>query len=49
MKIVILDKASIGEDTPLQALDKFGEVICYNESSAEEAIERSVDADVIYY
>lgn len=47
MKIVILDKASIGEDTPLQALDKFGEVICYNESSAEEAIERSVDADVI--
>ena len=47
MKIVILDKASIGEDTPLSALDKFGEVVCYNESSPDEAILRSADADVI--
>ena len=47
MKIVILDKATIGEDTPLSPLDKFGEVVSYNESSAEEAISRSSDADVI--
>lgn len=47
MKIVILDKASIGQDTPLSALDRFGEVICYNESSPEEAISRASDADVI--
>ena len=47
MKIVILDKASIGEDTPLYSLDKFGELICYSESSPEEAIIRSADADVI--
>ena len=47
MKIVILDKASIGEDTPLAALDKFGEVVCYNASTPDEAILRSIDADVI--
>ena len=47
MKIVILDKKSIGEDTPLSVLDKFGEVVCYDESSPLEAISRSFDADVI--
>ncbi|MBE6534310.1 MAG: hydroxyacid dehydrogenase [Ruminococcaceae bacterium] len=47
MKIVILDKTSIGEDTPLSSLDKFGEVICYDESNPQEAILRSRDADVI--
>ena len=47
MKIVILDRASIGEDTPLLALDKFGEVVCYNESTPDQAVSRSSDADVI--
>ena len=47
MKIIILDRATIGFDTPLNVLDKFGEVVCYNNSSTEEAIERSKDADVI--
>lgn len=47
MKIVILDKASLGEDTPFSVLDKFGEVISYSESTPEEAIERSINADVI--
>lgn len=47
MKIVILDKSSIGEDTPISVLDKFGEVVTYDHSTPCEAIDRSKDADVI--
>lgn len=47
MKIVILDKASLGEDTPFDVLHPFGEIVSYDQSSPEEAIERSRDADVI--
>ena len=47
MKIVLLDRASIGSDTPVSALHRFGEVICYDHSTPKEAIERSRDADVI--
>ena len=47
MKIVILDRASIGADTPLYALDKFGDVVCYDHSSPDEAKERAKDADII--
>ena len=47
MKIVILDKYSLGEDTPLDALEKFGEVVCYDSSDEDEAIERTRNADVI--
>ncbi len=47
MKIVILDKASIGEDTPLGVLDRFGEVVVYDSSTPDEAIERAAYADVI--
>lgn len=47
MKIVILDKASLGEDTPFSVLDRFGEVVTYPSSTPEEAIARSADADVI--
>lgn len=47
MKIVILDRATIGFDTPLSVLDSFGEVVCYDSSTHDEAILRSHDADVI--
>lgn len=47
MKIVILDKASLGEDTPFDVLVPFGEIVSYDKSSPDEAIERSKDADVI--
>ena len=47
MKIVILDRASIGEDTPLHYLEELGEVVYYDKSNPEEAIARSQDADVI--
>lgn len=47
MKIVILDKASLGNDTPFKDLLNLGEVEFYDNSSHEEAIIRSSDADVI--
>jgi glycerate dehydrogenase len=47
MKIVILDRSAIGYDTPLCALEKFGEVVCYDSSDPTEAKERSSDAEII--
>ena len=47
MKIIILDKASLGDDTPFNVLFKFGEVVSYDKSTPEEAIARSLDADVV--
>ena len=47
MKIIILDRASLGDDTPFSALQKFGKVEFYDSSNPEEAIARSRDADVI--
>ena len=47
MNIVILDKASLGQDTPLSVLDKFGRVDSYDFSTSAEAILRSKDADVL--
>ena len=47
MKIVILDKNSLGADTPLAGLQKFGEVTVYDATVPEELNERVADADVI--
>ena len=47
MKIVVLDRQSLGDDTPLEVLKQFGDVVIYDKSSGEEALERSKDADVI--
>lgn len=47
MKIVILDKLSLGLDTPLDCLNKFGDVLAFDASTPQEAIERSRDAHVI--
>ena len=47
MKIVILEADSLGEDMVFTPFDKFGEVVIYPASTAEEVPERVVDADVI--
>lgn len=47
MKIIVLDRASIGEDLPLDVLDKFGEVTVYESSAPNEIKQRVSDADVI--
>lgn len=47
MKIVFLDAKTIGEDIDLSGFDALGEVVKYGFSTAEEARERSKDADVL--
>lgn len=47
MKIVFLDTKTIGEDIELSGFDALGEVVKYGFSTAEEARERTKDADVI--
>ena len=47
MKIVFLDRKTIGEDIDLSAFNEFGEVVIYDYSTVEEAVERTVDADII--
>ena len=47
MKIVVLDKNSIGVDTPLDGLLAFGEVVVYDKTDFTNIRERISDADVI--
>lgn len=47
MKIVFLDAKTIGDDIDLSGYDRLGEVVKYGFSTAEEARERTRDADVI--
>lgn len=47
MKIVFLDRKTIGEDIDLSALESLGELTIYGYSTPEEASERVRDADVI--
>ncbi len=47
MKIVFLDRKSIGEDIDLSAFNDFGEVVIYDYSTVEEAAERTKEADII--
>lgn len=47
MIIKVLDKDSLGADTPLSSLDELGEVECYPKTAPDELIERADGADVI--
>lgn len=47
MKIKILDRISIGTDTPIDSLFELGEVECYQSTTIDELSERIADADVI--
>lgn len=47
MKICILDKSSMGEDTPFDDIYKFGDVEIFDSTSASETLKRVADADVI--
>ena len=42
MKIVFLDAKTIGDDIDLSAFEKLGEVVTYNFSTTEEALERTI-------
>lgn len=48
VKIVILERNSVGVDTPVDCFEELGEVTCYpNTTTAEEVRERTRDADII--
>ena len=47
MKIVVLDRSSLGLDTPLEGLYAFGEVAIYESTAPEEVVDRILDADCI--
>ncbi|MBR1636089.1 MAG: D-2-hydroxyacid dehydrogenase [Lachnospiraceae bacterium] len=47
MKIVFLDRKTIGDDIDLSAYEEFGEVVTYDFTTAEEAPERVRDADIL--
>lgn len=47
MKLVFLDRKTIGEDLDLSPFEEFGEVVMYPFSTPEEVPERVKDADVI--
>ncbi len=47
MKIVFLDRKTIGEDLNLDRFNEFGQVVMYNFSKPEEIPARVADADII--
>ena len=48
MKIVVLERNSVGTDTPVDCLGEFGSLTCYpNTVTVEEVRERVKDADII--
>ena len=47
MKIVFLDRKTIGEDLDLSGFERFGEIVMYDFSEPEEVSERISDADII--
>ena len=47
MKISVLDRASLGMDTPLEVLSKLGEVEIFDATAPEQMFERCADSDVI--
>ena len=48
MKIVILERDSVGSDVSMDCFRRFGEVTCYgNTTTVEEARQRTADADAV--
>lgn len=46
MKIVFLDASTMG-DTPIEPITRLGELVCYPQSTKEEALERVSDCQVL--
>ena len=47
MKLVILDRATLGFDVDISIFEKFGEVISYDVTKENETLERVKDADIV--
>ncbi|MBR5157854.1 MAG: hydroxyacid dehydrogenase [Clostridia bacterium] len=48
MKIVVLDRLTLGDDLDISVAEKFGTVISYDKTDADEVAEHIKDADVIF-
>lgn len=47
MKLVVLERNSVGTDVDVSCFNKFGDVTCYENTLAETVAERVQDADII--
>ena len=47
MKLVVLEKVSLGTDLDISFYDDFGDVVYYENTAADEVAERVTDADII--
>ena len=47
MKIVLLDRETLGYDVDLTVFDKFGELVSYDITKEDETLERLKDADIV--
>jgi len=47
MKIVILDRSTLGSDVDLSELDQFGEITSYDYTSDDETVPRLRDCDIV--
>ena len=47
MKLVILDRKSLGNDVDVSVFDRFGEVVVYDLTKENETLERVKDADIV--
>jgi glycerate dehydrogenase len=48
LKIVFLDRITLGDDLDISAASKYGEVVAYDNTTIDEVSERVKDADVIF-
>ncbi len=48
MKIVVLDRLTLGEDLNLSAAEAYGELVCYDNTTPEEVETHIGDADVVF-
>lgn len=48
MKIVVLDRLTLGEDLDISEASKYGEVVCFDKTEPSEVEERIADADVVF-
>ncbi|MBO5363854.1 MAG: hydroxyacid dehydrogenase [Clostridia bacterium] len=48
MKIVVLDRLTLGEDLDISEAEQFGTLVSYDKTAPEEVAERVKDADVIF-
>jgi len=47
MKVVILDRSTLGSDMDLSTLNQFGELVCYDYTNDDETIARLKDCDIV--